>query len=103
MRIDILTVLPELLESPLGHSIVKRAIRKGLVEIMVHNLRDFTHDRHRKVDDYAFSKDAGMVMKIQPVEEAICFLKSQREYDEVIYTSPDGQLFSQQECSGHSY
>ncbi len=99
MRIDIITVLPELLSSPLGHSIVKRAQQKGLVEIVVHDLREFTHDRHRKVDDYSFSKGAGMVMKVQPVEEAIRFLQGQRLYDEVIYTSPDGLLFTQQEAN----
>jgi len=90
MRIDILTVVPELLESPFNHSIIKRAKEKGLVEIFIHNIRDFSEDKHRKTDDYAFSGGAGMVMTIQPVESAINFLKSQREYDEVIYTSPDG-------------
>ena len=90
MRIDILTVVPELLESPFNHSIIKRAKEKGLVEIYIHNIRDFSEDKHRKTDDYAFSGGAGMVMTIQPVESAINYLKSQREYDEVIYTSPDG-------------
>jgi tRNA (guanine37-N1)-methyltransferase len=90
MRIDILTVVPELLESSFKHSILKRGQEKGLVEIVVHNIRDFSEDKHRKTDDYAFSGGAGMVMTIQPIESAINFLKSQREYDEVIYTSPDG-------------
>lgn len=95
MRIDILTVLPEMLESPLNCSILKRARDKGLAEIVVHNLRDYTTDRHRKVDDYPFGGEAGMVMKIQPVEAAINDLKSQRDYDEVIFTSPDGEQFTQ--------
>lgn len=95
MRIDILTVLPEMFESPLGCSILKRAQDKGLAEIVVHNLRDYTTDRHRKVDDYPFGGEAGMVMKVQPVEACINDLKRQREYDEVIFTSPDGETFSQ--------
>ena len=95
MRIDIITVLPEILESPLGHSIVKRAQSKGLVEIHTHNLRDFTTDKHRTVDDYAFGPDAGMVMKIEPIYKAISKLKSEREYDDIIYTSPDGQPLTQ--------
>ena len=95
MRIDILTVVPELLESPFRHSMIKRGQNKGLVEIHVHNIRDFSEDKHRKTDDYAFGGDAGMVMTIQPIESAINFLKAQREYDEVIYTSPDGQRLNQ--------
>jgi tRNA (guanine37-N1)-methyltransferase len=95
MRIDILTVLPELLHSPLGHSIVKRARDKGLVEINVINLRDFATDRYKSVDDYAFGGGAGMVMMIEPVFRAISALKKEREYDEIIYTSPDGDRFSQ--------
>ena len=95
MRIDILTVLPEMLESPLGCSILKRAQDKGLVEIVVHNLRDYTHDKYRKVDDYPFGGEAGMVMKIEPVDRSISALKAQRTYDEVIFTSPDGEQFSQ--------
>ncbi len=95
MRIDILTVVPELLESSFNHSILKRSQEKGLVEIFVHNIRDFSKDKHRKTDDYAFSGGAGMVMTIQPVESAINFLKSQREYDEIIYTSPDGVRLTQ--------
>lgn len=99
MRIDILTVVPELLESPFKHSIIKRAKDKGLIDIHIHNIRDFSVDKHRKTDDYAFSGGAGMVMTIQPIESAINFLKSQREYDEVIYTSPDGILLSQKEAN----
>ena len=95
MRIDILTVLPEMLESPLGCSILKRAQDKGLAEIVVHNLRDYTHDKYRKVDDYPFGGEAGMVMKIEPVDRCISALKAERTYDEVIFTSPDGEQFSQ--------
>ena len=96
MRIDIITVLPELLESPLSHSIIKRAKDKGLAEINFVNLRDFTTDKHRTVDDYQYGGDAGMVMMIEPVDKAISYLKSQRDYDEIIYTSPDGERFNQQ-------
>ncbi|NPA67606.1 MAG: tRNA (guanosine(37)-N1)-methyltransferase TrmD [Chlorobi bacterium] len=99
MRIDIISVLPELLESPLNHSIIKRARDKGIAEIYVHNLRDFCEDKHRRVDDYAFGGDAGMVIKIKPVDKAISFLKSQRKYDEIIYTSPDGEPYTQKEAN----
>ncbi|GHT35113.1 tRNA (guanine-N(1)-)-methyltransferase [Bacteroidia bacterium] len=95
MRIDIITVLPELLSSPFNHSILKRAQDKGIAEICLHNLRDFTNDPHRRVDDYAFGFGAGMVLQIEPVDNAISFLKSQRNYDEIIYTSPDGEKFNQ--------
>ncbi len=95
MRIDIITVLPEILESPFNYSIIKRAKEKGLAEIFVHNLRDYSDDKHRRVDDYSFSKGAGMVMAIQPIEKAIETLKSERKYDEIIFTTPDGKLFSQ--------
>ena len=95
MRIDILTVLPEMIESPLNCSILKRAQDKGLAEIVVHNLRDYTTNKHRKVDDYPFGGEAGMVMQIEPVDRAIADLKSQRDYDEVIFTSPDGEKFDQ--------
>lgn len=95
MRIDILTVLPEMLESPLNCSILKRAGEKGLAEIHVHNLRDYTSDRHRKVDDYPFGGEAGMVMKIQPVDACISRLKAERDYDEVIFMTPDGKTFDQ--------
>jgi tRNA (guanine37-N1)-methyltransferase len=99
MRIDIITVLPEILESPFNHSIVKRAKEKGLIEIHIHNLRDYSDDKHRRVDDYSFSKGAGMVMAIQPIEKAIEALKSQRVYDEIIYTTPDGKLFNQKNAN----
>lgn len=95
MRIDILTVLPEMLESPLGCSILKRAQDKGLCEIVVHNLRQWSTNKHRKVDDYPFGGEAGMVMMVEPVDRAITELKSQRDYDEVIFTSPDGELLTQ--------
>ncbi len=95
MRIDIITVLPELLESPLNYSIVKRAREKKIVEINVINLRDFTTDKYKTVDDYAFGGGAGMVMMIEPVYKAIEKLRSEREYDEIIYTSPDGTRFNQ--------
>ncbi len=96
MRIDILTVLPELIESNFSHSIIKRAQDKGLAEIHLHNLRDYSSDlRHRRVDDYPYGGEAGMVMQIEPVDKAIEHLKSERKYDEVIYTSPDGEMFTQ--------
>lgn len=96
MRIDIITVLPQLLEGPLNHSIVKRAREKGLLDLHIHDLRDFSLDKHRRVDDYAFGGDAGMVMSIEPIHRAISHLTSEREYDEIIYTSPDGPRFNQQ-------
>ena len=95
MRIDILTVLPEIFESPLNCSILKRAQQKGLVEFHIHNLRDYTTNRHRKVDDYPFGGEAGMVMQVEPIDRAIAALKAEREYDEVIFTSPDGEKFDQ--------
>jgi len=96
MRIDIITVLPELFDGVFGHSIIKRAINKGHVEINLHHLRDFsTDEKHRQVDDYAFSGGAGMVLQIEPIFRAIQHLKSQREYDEIIYTSPDGEKLTQ--------
>jgi tRNA (guanine37-N1)-methyltransferase len=95
MRIDIITVLPELIESPFNHSILKRAKEKGLVEIEIHNLRAYSTNKHKRVDDYAFSGGAGMVLQIEPVDRAIDDLKSKRAYDEIIYTSPDGELFDQ--------
>ena len=84
-----------MLESPLGCSIVKRACDKGLAEIHVHNLRDYTLNRHRKVDDYPFGGEAGMVMQIEPVDRCISALKAERDYDEVIFTAPDGEFFNQ--------
>lgn len=95
MRIDLLTVVPEMLEPFIDCSILKRARDKGLVEIAVHNLRDYTTNRHRKVDDYPFGGEAGMVMQIQPIDTCISALKKERDYDEVIFTSPDGEKFDQ--------
>jgi tRNA (guanine37-N1)-methyltransferase len=95
MRIDILTVLPELLEGPFNHSILKRSMEKGLVEIHMHNIRDYAQGKHRQVDDYAFGGGAGMVMMIEPIEKVILELKSNRNYDEIIYMTPDGSRFSQ--------
>ena len=95
MRIDILSVMPEMLESPLHCSILQRAQDKGLVEIHVHNLRDWSLRKHKKVDDYPFSGEAGMVMQIEPVHRCIEHLMSERHYDEVIFTSPDGDILDQ--------
>ncbi len=96
MRIDIITVLPEILESPLNCSILKRAQDKGLVELYIHNIRDYSPDeKHKRVDDYPFGGTAGMVMQCEPIDRAITSLKAQRNYDEVIYTSPDGETFTQ--------
>lgn len=95
MRIDILTVVPELLESPLSHSIVGRAIAKGLVEIHVHNLRKYGIGPRRNVDDYSYGGDAGMVLMVEPVFKMIEELKAERSYDEVIYMSPDGEILTQ--------
>jgi len=96
MRIDIITVLPEMLESPLNCSILKRAQDRGLAQICVHNLRDYTTNKHRKVDDYPFGGDAGMVIQVEPVDRCIAALKAERDYDEVIFTAPDGEILSQQ-------
>jgi tRNA (guanine37-N1)-methyltransferase len=95
IRIDILTLVPELLESPLGHSITKRAQEKGGAEIHVHNIRDYGKGRCRQADDYAFGGDAGMVMRIEPVFEWIQRLKNERTYDEIIYLTPDGERLAQ--------
>ena len=95
MRIDILTVVPELLESPLSHSIVGRAIKKGLVDIQVHNLRKYGIGPRKNVDDYSYGGDAGMVMRIEPVYDMIEELRAERDYDEVIYLSPDGERLDQ--------
>jgi tRNA (guanine37-N1)-methyltransferase len=99
MRIDIITVLPPLLEGPLNHSIVMRAREKGLLDLHIHDLRDYSLDKHRRVDDYAFGGDAGMVMSIEPIHRAISHLTSERDYDEIIYTSPDGPRFNQREAN----
>ena len=95
MRIDILSVVPELLESPFAASIVKRAIDKGLAEIHIHNIRDYSLNKHKNVDDYQYGGGAGMVMSIEPIARLIDKLKSEREYDEVIFMTPDGILLDQ--------
>ncbi|MFD2603775.1 tRNA (guanosine(37)-N1)-methyltransferase TrmD [Flavobacterium suzhouense] len=95
MRIDIITVLPELLRSPFDASILKRAQDKGLVEVHLHNLRDYSTNKHKNVDDYQFGGGAGMVMMIEPIDACISKLKAEREYDEVIYMSPDGETLNQ--------
>lgn len=95
MRIDIITVLPELLESPFNASILKRAIEKGLVEIHLHNLRDYVTDNYKQVDDYQFGGGAGMVMMIEPIDKCITKLKNERHYDEIIYMTPDGETLHQ--------
>lgn len=95
MRIDILTIIPELLESTLNHSILKRAQEKKFVEVIVHNIRDFSRNKHKQVDDYAFGGEAGMVMCIEPIDILINKLKSERLYDEIIYATPDGEKYTQ--------
>lgn len=99
MRIDIITLLPKLLDGALSESIIKRAQDKGLVEIHIHNLREYCEDKHRTADDYPFGGEAGMVMKVEPIFKIITQLKSERAYDEVIYTSPDGVTYNQQEAN----
>ena len=99
MRIDILSVVPELLDSPLSHSIVGRAVRKGLVEIHIHNLRKYGLGPRKTVDDYSYGGDAGMVMMVEPVFRMIEELKAERRYDEVIYMSPDGEMMDQGICN----
>lgn len=95
MRIDIISVVPELLKSPFNASIMKRAIEKGLVEVHFHNLRDYSIGSYRQVDDYQFGGGAGMVLMIEPIDKCISTLKAQRHYDEVIYMTPDGETFNQ--------
>ena len=95
MRIDIITVLPEMLDGFINTSILARAQKKGLAEIHLHNLRDYTTDKHRRVDDYPFGGSAGMVMQCQPIDACITALKAERDYDEVIFTTPDGEQFNQ--------
>ena len=99
VRIDILTILPELLKGPFSASILKRAQDKGLVEICVHNIRDYATNKHKNVDDYQYGGGAGMVMSIEPIVNLIEELKSQREYDEVIFMTPDGRLLEQNTCN----
>ncbi len=95
MRIDILTIFPEMFDGVFQHSILKRAIAKGLAEIHLHNIRDYATNKHRRVDDYAFGHGAGMVMMIQPIADLIDKLKSERTYDEIIFLTPDGNQFNQ--------
>ncbi len=95
MRIDIITIHPQLLSGPLDHSILKRAQDKGLVEIHIHDLRQWSEDKHGRLDDYQFGGGAGMVMRIEPIFKCIASLKAEREYDEVIYMTPDGPTFTQ--------
>ena len=99
MRIDIISSVPDLLVSPLGESILKRAQEKGMVEIVVHNLHDYAHDRRKTTDDYPFGGEAGRVMKCEPVFELVEKLQSERTYDEIIYTSPDGIRYDQHEAN----
>lgn len=99
MRIDIITVLPEILDGPLNNSIIKRATDKGIAEVHIHDLREYGLGRHRQVDDYAFGGEAGMVMMIEPIFNCINDLKKQRKYDLVIYTSPDGKPWKQKEAN----
>lgn len=102
MRIDFITVLPEMIEPLLNYSILKRAQNKGLAELVVHNLRDYTLNKHRKVDDYPFGGDAGMVIQVEPVDRCISALKAERDYDEVIFTAPDGETFNQKMANSMS-
>ncbi|MAP81028.1 MAG: tRNA (guanosine(37)-N1)-methyltransferase TrmD [Aequorivita sp.] len=95
MRIDIITVVPELLQSPFEVSILKRAIEKGIVEVHTHNLRDWSSNAYRQIDDYQFGGGAGMVMMIEPIDKCISKLKAERDYDEIIYMTPDGKTFNQ--------
>ena len=102
MRIDVITVLPELLESPLSHSIMKRAHSKGLLEVHTHNLRQWAVNEYGQVDDYQYGGGAGMVMMCEPLTKAITQLKSEREYEEIIYLTPDGKTLNQKIANGLS-
>lgn len=102
MRIDIVTVLPKLLEGPFSDSILKRAQEKGLVEIHVHNLREYSTDKHKNVDDYQYGGGAGMVMSCEPLANCIDYLCAQRKYDEIIFMTPDGVLLEQSTCNSLS-
>ena len=102
MRVDILTILPRLLDGPFADSILNRAQKKGLCEIHIHNIRDYSTDKHKSVDDYQFGGGAGMVMLIQPIADCIDKLKAEREYDEIIYLTPDGDRLSQSMCNTFS-
>lgn len=102
MRIDIITVLPELLKSPFEASILKRAIEKGLVEVHFHNIRSYTDKSYNQVDDYQFGGGAGMVLMIEPIDKCISALKAERDYDDVIYMTPDGETLNQKIANGIS-
>tara|TARA_R110000868_G_scaffold4211_16_gene26833 strand:+ start:23308 stop:23985 length:678 start_codon:yes stop_codon:yes gene_type:complete len=102
MRIDIITVLPELLKSPFEASILKRSIEKGIVEVHMHNLRDYTNLSYNQIDDYQFGGGAGMVMMIEPIDKCISALKAERTYDEIIYMTPDGETLNQKIANGIS-
>jgi tRNA (guanine37-N1)-methyltransferase len=99
MRIDIISAVPKLMESPISHSILKRAQQRGLIEVHLHDLRDFTDSKHKQIDDYQFGGGAGMVMMIEPIDKCISWLKSQRDYDHVIYMTPDGKTLNQSICN----
>ena len=102
MRIDIITALPKLLESPFGDSILSKAIDKKLIEIKIHDLRQYSNDKYKKIDDYQFGGGAGMVMMIEPIFKCISKLKNERDYDEIIYLSPDGENLKQKTCNSLS-
>ncbi|OIP01560.1 MAG: tRNA (guanosine(37)-N1)-methyltransferase TrmD [Bacteroidetes bacterium CG2_30_33_31] len=102
MRIDIITIFPQMFDGIFNNSIISRAVDKGKVEIQLHNLRDFSDDKHKRVDDYPFSGGGGMLMKIEPIAKCIDFLKAHRNYDEIFYTSPDGELLDQQLINSYS-
>jgi len=102
MRIDIISCLPKLLESPFEHSIMKRAQEKGLAEVVVHDLRKYSSDKHQRIDDYQFGGGAGMVMLIEPIDRCISTLKSQRKYDAILYMTPDGEQFTQSKANSFS-
>ena len=99
MRIDILTLFPEMFDGPFNNSIINRAKKKGVVSIHFHNIRDYSLDKHKRVDDYAFSGEAGMVMLIEPIHRCIEKLKSERQYDEILYMTPDGNRFCQKDAN----
>jgi tRNA (guanine37-N1)-methyltransferase len=99
MRIDIISAVPKLMESPISHSILKRAQQRGLIEVHLHDLRDFTDSKHKQIDDYQFGGGAGMVMMIEPIDKCISWLKSERDYDQVIYMTPDGKTLNQSICN----